>query len=174
LNSLETTLVAPPPRASTFGIRDPLSPPTPSYSRWAAPLLNDARDVAFIGLMLECAVASALGVALWCSHLPMLFAAPVYWALLLAWVVDRFTLMLHCTSHRPLFRPKYRLLNHVIPWLLGPFFGHTPNTYFAHHIAMHHREENLAEDLSATISFRRDSFTDWLRYYTRFMFLGLF
>ncbi len=34
-------------------------------------------------------------------------------------------------------------MNHVIPWLLGPFFGQTPNTYFAHHMGMHHREENL-------------------------------
>ena len=104
----------------------------------------------------------------------MWLAGPIYWAVLLAWVVDRFTLMLHCTSHRPLFRPKYRALNHVIPWLLGPFFGHTPNTYFAHHIAMHHREENLAADLSETISFRRDSFFAWLGYYTRFMSIGLF
>ena len=160
--------------AAPFGLSDPQSAPTPFYARWAIPLLNDARDASFIGLMLECALAGACGIALWCSHLNLLFAGPVYVGLLLAWVVDRFTLMLHCTSHRPLFRPKYRALNHVIPWLLGPFLGHTPNTYFAHHIAMHHLEENLEKDLSQTISFRRDRFSHWLRYYLRFMLIGLY
>lgn len=174
MNSIDTSLVgasSPPPK--TFEIRDAAAQ-SRWYERAAAAFLNDARDAPFLGLMLECALAGAGGIALWCSHAPMLLAGPIYCAVLLGWVVDRFTLMLHCTSHRPLFRPQYRALNHVIPWLLGPFFGHTPNTYFAHHIAMHHREENLAGDLSATISFQRDSFRAWFRYYTRFMFLGLF
>ncbi len=153
---------------------DPRSAASPCYARWSATLLNDRRDVAFIGLMIECATAGACGIALWLSRVPMLLVGPLYWAGLFLWVFDRFTLMLHCTSHRPLFRPKYRALNQLIPWLLGPFLGQTPNSYFAHHIAMHHREENLGGDLSATISFRRDSFRDWLRYYFRFMFLGLF
>jgi fatty acid desaturase len=167
-----------PPEAAAFGvsgsISDPRSSPTPIYARWGAALLNDSRDVAFVGLMIECAIACSCGVLLWLSHLPMLIVGPVYWAALFGWVFDRFTLMLHCTSHRPLFRRPYRALNYVIPWLLGPFFGQTPNTYFAHHIAMHHREENLAQDLSTTISFRRDRLRDWFHYYSRFMFLGLF
>jgi len=89
------------------------------------------------------------------------------------WVMDRFTLMLHCTSHRQLFRSEYGYLNKVVPWFLAPFFGQTPNTYFAHHMAMHHREENLEDDLSATLRFRRDRFGHWLRYYVRFLFIGL-
>jgi fatty acid desaturase len=153
---------------------DPRSARCPPYARWGALLLNDSRDVVFVGLMIECSVAGACGVALWLSHVPMLLAGPLYWAALFLWVFDRFTLMLHCTSHRALFRRRYRVLNHFIPWLLGPFFGQTPNTYFAHHIGMHHREENLGGDLSATVSFHRDRFGDWLRYYSRFMFLGLF
>jgi fatty acid desaturase len=153
---------------------DPRSAPSPAYARWGAALLNDSRDVVFVGVMIECAVASTCGVLLWLSHLPMLVVGPIYWGALVLWVFDRFTLMLHCTSHRPLFRARYRVLNQVIPWLLGPFFGHTPNTYFAHHIAMHHREENLDRDVSATISFRRDSLLAWLRYYLRFMVAGLF
>jgi len=88
-------------------------------------------------------------------------------------VMDRFTLMLHFTSHRQLFNKQYQALNHVIPWLLGPFFGQTPNTYFAHHMGMHHREENLPDDLSSTMRFTRDRFTHWLRYYLRFLFFGL-
>jgi fatty acid desaturase len=153
---------------------DPRDAASPRYARWSITLLNDRRDVAFVGLMVECAAAAACGIALWLSHLPMLFAGPLYWVALFLWVFDRFTLMLHCTSHRPLFRPRYRVFNLLIPWILGPFLGQTPNTYFAHHIAMHHREENLGGDLSQTISFRRDRFRDWLRYYLRFMLLGLF
>jgi fatty acid desaturase len=105
---------------------------------------------------------------------PWQFVAPAYWLLLFAGFMDRFTLMLHCTSHRPLFSKRFRVLNHVIPWVLGPFFGQTPNTYFAHHMGMHHREENLAADLSSTMRFKRDRLDHWLRYCGRFMVAGLF
>jgi fatty acid desaturase len=98
-------------------------------------------------------------------------AAPLYWA---AWgfgLVDRFILMLHCTSHRNLF--KNRKLNHVIPWMVGPFFGQTPESYYAHHMGMHHPENNLAEDLSTTIRYQRDSLRGWLHYLGSFLSVGL-
>ena len=38
---------------------------------------------------------------------------------------------------------------------------------------MHHVEENLPEDLSSTLPFRRDSFLEWLKYWGRFMTIGL-
>lgn len=154
-------------------IGDPRVAKAPSLLKRAAALLNDPRDVVHVALMLECSVVAACGIFLFFTSLPLLYLAPLYWALHAFWVMDRFTLMLHCTSHRPLFRPEYGQLNKVIPWLLGPFFGQTPNTYFAHHMAMHHREENLAEDLSATLRFKRDRFDHWLRYYARFMLVGL-
>jgi fatty acid desaturase len=93
---------------------------------------------------------------------------------MLTLLIDRFTLMLHCTSHRPLFKPRYRALNLIIPWVIGPFFGQTPNTYFAHHLGMHHLEENLGNDLSSTMRFQRDGIGSWLRYWTRFLSIGLF
>jgi fatty acid desaturase len=171
----------PVPTHSTLGsdtdairVLDPQSAEPRWYTAWAARYLNDKRDVVFIGLMLESALAFACAVAVWSSSVPLLFVAPLYWALLLLWALDRFTLMLHCTSHRPLFKPRYRGFNRLIPWFLGPVFGHTPNTYFAHHLGMHHREENLKADLSATVFFRRDRFDHWLRYYLRFLFIGLF
>ncbi len=155
-------------------IVDPRSAARPWYSRWASDYLNDARDVKMVGVMMESALVAGFGVALWFSSLPLAFVAPAYWGLLAFWILDRFTLMLHCTSHRQLFKSRYRLLNRLIPWFLGPFFGHTPNTYFAHHLGMHHREENLADDLSSTIRFRRDRLDHWLAYYLRFMLFGLF
>ncbi len=159
--------------ATPIRVGDPRSAPSPWYARWAARYLNDARDVTFVGLILEAILLAGAGVALWLSPAPLLWAAPIYWLGAGAWALDRFTLMLHCTSHRPLFRPRHRAFNHVIPWFLGPFFGHAPNSYFAHHLGMHHREENLPEDLSTTLHYRRDRFDHWLRYCLRFLAFGL-
>lgn len=146
---------------------------SPWYSAWARSLVNDPRDVEFVALMVQCSAFVACGVALFFSGPWLWYLAPVYWAVLVAGLLDRFTLMLHCTSHRPLFRPKYRALNQVIPWVLGPFFGQTPDTYFAHHMGMHHAEENLEQDLSSTMRFQRDRFVHWLEYWGRFLSVGL-
>jgi fatty acid desaturase len=162
-----------PAATSAVSIADPRAARTPWYSALVLPLLNDPRDAEFLGLMAQCFLLAAVGVAIFFSGNLLWYLAPAYWLLLLFGLLDRFTLMLHCTSHRPLFRAKARTLGHVIPWVLGPFFGQTPGTYFAHHMGMHHVEENLAEDLSSTIAFQRDRFGHWLRYWSRFLTLGL-
>jgi fatty acid desaturase len=126
-----------------------------------------------IGLMLQSALFGACGVALFFAESWLLYLAPVYWAALVVLLLDRFTLMLHCTSHRPLFNSKYRFLNWGIPWVIGPFMGQTPESYFAHHMGMHHVEENLPGDLSSTLCFQRDRFSHWLRYFARFIVYGL-
>jgi fatty acid desaturase len=154
-------------------IADPLAPRTPWYGKLVTPWLNDPRDAEFVGLVVQCLTFAAVGVGLFFSGRFLWYLAPAYWALLLFGLLDRFTLMLHCTSHRPLFKPRLRLLGNVIPWVVGPFFGQTPGTYFAHHMGMHHVEENMAEDLSSTIMFQRDRFAEWLRYWGRFMTVGL-
>lgn len=155
-------------------IADPRSAPVPSRVRWATPLLNEPRDAVFVDLMLQCLAFVAGGVALFAMQRFSIWLALAYWAVCFGLLLDRFTLMLHCTSHRPLFKHQYRALNQIIPWLIGPFFGQTPNTYFAHHLGMHHPEENLRDDLSTTMHFQRDSFRHWLRYWGRFMTIGPF
>ncbi|HVW24853.1 MAG TPA: fatty acid desaturase [Polyangiaceae bacterium] len=159
--------------AADVKIADPRSARTPWYSSWVVPVLNDPRDVEFVGLLAECLLFAACGIGVFFSGRWLWFIAPAYWLLLVFGLLDRFTLMLHCTSHRPLFKPRFRVLGHVITWVLGPFFGQTPGTYFAHHMGMHHVEENLAEDLSTTLPFQRDSFFAWLKYWSRFMTIGL-
>jgi fatty acid desaturase len=144
----------------------------PSLARWTARLLNDPRDSELLSLIAQCAAMSGAGIGLFFSTHWLWLAAPLYWLWLVA-LLDRYTLLLHCTSHRPLFRPNYRALNLIVPCVLGPFFGQTPHSYFAHHMGMHHREENLAADLSSTMRFRRDSFRAWLGYWTRFMTVGV-
>jgi len=122
--------------------------------------------------MMQCALLATFGVLLFFVQRGFWWLAAAYWIALAGALLDRFTLMLHCTSHRPLFSPRHGALNSVIPWVLSPFFGQTPDTYFAHHMGMHHVEENLTGDLSTTMPFRRDRLGHWLRYYARFMAFG--
>ncbi len=158
-------------------LTDPREASAPSFLSGTAKMLNDARDTSVVWLMLQCVLVAGVGVSLffwpYAVGVSVWYVAPLYWALVMGAVMDRFTLMLHFTSHRQLFNKDYKTLNHVIPWLLGPFFGQTPNTYFAHHMGMHHREENLPDDLSSTMRFTRSRFTHWLRYYLRFLIIGL-
>jgi len=148
------------------------------YDRFANKLIRDPRDLAFIDLILK---SSFLVLPLACFillkkiHNPwFVFAYIPYLAFALGLFLGPFILMLHNTCHRPLFRKKYNYLNLYIPWILGPFFGETPETYFAHHVGMHHPENNLAHDLSSTLKYRRDSFLDFMRYFSRFFFLSFF
>jgi fatty acid desaturase len=140
---------------------------------WAAGALNDRRDTVFVQLMLLCAPLVALGVALFFVDRGFWYLAAVYWLYYAVCLLDRFVLMLHCTSHRPLFRPRFRKLNLIIPWVLGPFLGQTPETYFVHHIGMHHPAGNSLADASSTMKYRRDRFDHWLRYVGRFQLLGV-
>src|SRR5262249_28039709 len=135
-------------------------------------MLNDRRDATFIGLMSSCSLVVSTGVALFFVDRWFWWLAAVH-VLLIGLLLDRFTLMLHCTSHRPLFKPKWQGLNLVIPWVLAPFFGQTPETYFAHHLGMHHPEANLEGDLSSTQRFQRDKLGHFLLYLGRFLALIL-
>ncbi|MSQ02484.1 MAG: fatty acid desaturase [Myxococcales bacterium] len=146
-------------------------PPRSAVDRWLLGLLNDERDLEFVYLSLTCLTFQCVAVSLFFVGDWVWTLAPVYWA---AWgfgLADRLILMLHCTSHRALYRE--RRLNQVIPWLIGPFFGQTPESYFAHHMGMHHPENNLREDLSSTLSYQRDSVRAWLHYVFNFLFIGL-
>ncbi|NVB41264.1 fatty acid desaturase [Pseudenhygromyxa sp. WMMC2535] len=162
---------------------DPGPPTIPAqpapWDALALRLINDPRDLTFVHLMAACATTALLGLSLypisklWLTGPWFWAAGVVYLAIWGLWTVDRFILMLHCTSHRILFRREVGWLNQVIPWVLGPFFGETPQTYFCHHMGMHHPENNLHDDLSSTMPYQRDRLSHWLRYYLRFMTLVL-
>lgn len=159
-----------------LSITDPVYKPKAGYNimdRFLLRLINDPRDLPFMHFIIEATVVV----------LPLVFGLyfySIHWAVAMLYVpfvvfvyMDRFILILHNISHRPLFRKKYRILNYYIVWILGPLFGESPETYFAHHIGMHHVEENLEDDLSSTMKYQRDSFTAWLSYFLRFFF-GVF
>ncbi|MBJ6143498.1 fatty acid desaturase [Hymenobacter sp. BT559] len=154
-----------------------IRPTTQSYlDNWLLRYLQDPRDLPFAHLMLKIAATMLpLAVALF---VPALRGA-WWWAVFglffyfsNARFKGPFGLMLHCTSHRVLFKKQHGWLNHIIPWVLGPLFGQTPESYFVHHMGMHHPENNMPADESSTMAYKRDSLRGFLRYLGDFLLLG--
>lgn len=84
----------------------------------------------------------------------------------------RYGLMLHALGHRPMFKREYGWMEHYVPWVLGPFLGHTPTSFMAHHVFMHHAEGNMPADGSSTVAYERDRFSHFLHYWARFFLMG--
>ena len=159
-------------RQSTPGGTDPTAE---SYVAPAWPwtafrgLVREERDLCFVRLALLLSLLMVpLAATIVASNALRWWLAPVYW-LAYVWFLGPFVLMLHNTSHRVLFRKRYSALNRYIPWVVGIFFGMSPQTYFAHHVGMHHQEENGPDDLSSTLGYQRDSFLGFLHYYLAFL-----
>lgn len=160
--------------APALTITDPVYDPNNKVggiSKFFASLLNEPRNVPFIYLMIVIMSTTLPWAVL--LFIPGMFqwwfAAP-YFLFNAVFLMGPFILMQHNAAHKMLFKRKYRLLNNLIPWVLGPFFGLTPETYFAHHIGMHHPENNLPPDLSSTMKSQRDSFWDFIKYFLQFFF----
>src|SRR5262245_49990404 len=84
-------------------------------------LINDERDLPFIWLSLQITLVQIpFAFALFMPGVFSWWLAPIYWIVLFGFFFDRYILMLHNTSHRRLFKRKYRVLNLYIPWILGP------------------------------------------------------
>ena len=149
-------------------IDDPTCPaPAPVARRF----LHDARDVPFVRLYaVLLATVVPTGILLFVRF--SWWLAALHLALVL-YFMGPYLLMHHNTAHRRLFKAPFTFLNTLGPWVVGPFFGESPETYFAHHVGMHHPENNLEGDVSSTLGYRRDSVTDFARYLLRFLLLGL-
>lgn len=161
-----------------ISLSDPTYTTRPSPSAWekfAQRFVCDVRDLPFLRLSLAMTfVLLPLAFLLYWPGVFRWWMAPVYWAVLFGLFFDRYILMLHNTSHRRLFRREWNWLNRYIPWVLGPFCGETPETYFIHHITMHHAEGNMPGDLSSTMKYQRDRLSHFLHYFFRFFFLITF
>ncbi|WP_299249372.1 fatty acid desaturase [uncultured Cytophaga sp.] len=145
--------------------------------RFYISLIRDERDLPFVKLTVTILLTMIpLGIFLYVPGVPTWLwwtVATVYFFLNNLYFKGPFGLMLHCTCHIKLYKFKYDKLNLVLPWFVGLFFGQTPETYFSHHIGMHHIENNLEEDESSTMAYQRDSFRDFLKYFGSFMYRGL-
>ena len=83
-----------------------------------------------------------------------------------------FILALHYSTHTPIFNRKWGFLKHLNTSILCNFFGMPLWTYYAHHIAMHHCENNVTpHDVSSTMPYQRDSKLEHLKYMLRYTFL---
>jgi fatty acid desaturase len=138
-------------------------------------MFNDRRDTHFLRLILLASIWAFTGaIVIYAWPSPPLWLAALYLVGLLGWLMPPFVLMLHFTSHRPMFTKRWRVLNSYVPLLLAPFFGQSPGTYAAHHVGMHHPEQNSWADASSTMGYQRDSALDFARYLGRFLAVGIF
>ncbi len=161
----------------TMNIYDPVFIPRQSrnfFQRWMLYLIKDERDLPFITLCLKITfIVIPVGIYLF---IPGCFR---WWIAVINLITNMliglgpFLLMLHNTSHRKLFKKKYNLLNLYIPYILGPFYGQSPETYFHHHVIMHHVENNIPPDISSTMHYRRDSLKAFLIYFFKFFLYGI-
>ena len=146
------------------------------YERFWLKYMSDKRDMPFIHLLTAIhifviPVAIILYTPLlkgwywWLAYVPYFYISQMYFK-------GRFGLMLHCISHRKPFKKGYTWLYDYIIWVVCPFFGHTPETYFVHHMAMHHVENNQEDDASSTLKYDRDNAWHFVRYVSRFLVLG--
>lgn len=161
-------------------INDPVFIKKNSYNfveRFFLKLIRDERDLPFVFLILQISlVMIPLGILLFFPVFPKwawVTGALIYLVLNNLYFKGPFGLMLHCTCHNKFFKKKYNFLNYYLPWFVGPFFGQTPDTYYSHHIGMHHVENNLHEDRSSTMPYQRDSFRSFLKYFFNFLLVGI-
>ena len=164
--------------AQTLLIHDPRYQPKERphlLDRALLAMIKDPRDLPFAYFCLQATVLLIpFAILLFVPGVFRWWLGAIYLVLNVFFFMDRFILMLHNTSHRRLFDRRFAWLNHYIPWVLSPLFGETPETYYAHHIGMHHPENNLSDDLSSTMRYERDNPLHFARYFFRFFFGVLF
>jgi len=138
------------------------------------PLMKDERDLIFIRVTAVITLTVLpLATLLFLSEPWVVgICAVPYLAFVFLAYGGRYGLMLHAVGHRPIFKREHRWIQAYIPWVLGPFLGHTPTSFAAHHMWMHHAENNMLGDGSATLPYVRDSFLHFLHYVARFFFMG--
>ncbi|MBZ4192306.1 fatty acid desaturase family protein [Niabella beijingensis] len=161
-------------------LTDPVYQPKKSfnfYERFWLKLMNDKRDLPFIRLLtlihltvvpLAILLFTPLlsGWVWWAVAVPYFYLAQFYFK-------GRFGLMFHCLCHRKILKPAYQQAGHnYITWIIGPLFGHSPESYFSHHMGMHHVENNNEDDASSTMAYQRDSLRSFFAYFFNFLFLG--
>jgi len=161
-------------------ITDPVYHQPPTYTRYQQFWLrhiHDKRDLPFINLLtLIHLTIIPVGIFLFTDALKdwhWWVTAVVYFYFSQLYFKGSFGLMLHCICHRKFFKTTPRLFNKYLHWFVCPFFGHVGDSYEVHHMGMHHIENNMPDDVSSTMGYRRDSLSDFMKYWLRFMILGL-
>ena len=162
------------PQACPVAISDPApaaDAPRNLLERLAVGGLRDPRDLAFVRLALRAACILPpfiLVLYLGPPWLAALLALP-YLAVLYGAFGGPLLLMLHAVSHRPTFRRSARWLDRGLRVALPLLYGMSPAAYRAHHLLMHHADENREADVSSTLGHVRDEPAEFARYLLRFL-----
>lgn len=149
-----------------------------TIDRFFLKYIRDERDLPFIYFILKIIFFLIPFAFLLFTHLLSgyiwILAAVAYMGINFMFFIGTFALMFHCTAHRSLFKKSCDYFNHFLPYFIAPFFGHMANTYYAHHVGMHHAENNLEDDESTTMPYQRDSFKGFILYFGRFVVYGIY
>ena len=142
------------------------------YLKFAESLVRQAPDAVFIThlivhytILLPSALYLFYNFTWWHGIAHTIFAA---------WNAGPFTLMLHNHIHNNgILRKSFPLsvFDRLFPYISGPLCGHTWDSYYYHHVKMHHVEGNGADDLSTTIYYQRDEPTEFLKYLGSFLLI---
>ncbi|KAJ3120714.1 hypothetical protein HK098_004400 [Nowakowskiella sp. JEL0407] len=148
-----------------------IGPITPknAYEKFVISLLRDSRDLDIINFSLYMTLTVVPSAFLLFYRFSYIHA--IIHLILLVPTLEKYVHALHNACHRPIFVKGASLLNLWIPYIIGPFCGQTWNTYYFHHIKMHHVADNGPEDASSTLLYQRDSLIGWLVYFGRFYFM---
>lgn len=155
---------------------DPKWVPKERYSlleKLFLPFMRDERDLIFInvGAVMTATVVPLAALMFFLPPWAVALAALPYIGFVFLNFGGRYGLMLHATGHRMIFKREYQWMQWYIRFL-GLFLGHTLTSFAAHHMYMHHAENNMLGDLSSTLPYKRDKFTHFLHYWFRFFFFG--
>ncbi len=150
-------------------------PPTPTMravipaSTTLTRALRDPRDAPVLALVIR--------LVLLLVPLAALLFLRFHWAIAVVYLalIQRYSApfagLIHEATHRRLFVPRWSALGtFFVEWIVAPSFGMSPYLYAAQHVGMHHAENNLEDDASATIAYQRDSIAQYALYFLRFLF----
>jgi len=71
-------------------------------------------------------------------------------------------------DHRGFFKPPFNILNGIVNWWIGPFYGGVPNSYCMSHNKIHHRYDNELGDVHTNLDLDRSEAYSFLLYVPRF------
>lgn len=140
------------------------------YTRWAQNIVRRPVDVVFLTHILLYTTVLVPDSIYLCFYFGWIHG--ILHTLFALWCMGPWTLLLHNHIHNGgVLAQRYSLVDRTLPYILGPFLGHTWNSYYWHHVKHHHVENNGPGDLSSTIRYQRDSIADFSIYVIRFLAL---
>src|SRR5688500_8289617 len=92
-------------------------------------VLNDPRDVAYLGLLARLALVPLVAVAVF-SIRPLSWKLVVLHVVLVASLIGPFVTGFHDVTHRVIFKRRYRWVHHAAQWVLSTVMGSPPLTFF--------------------------------------------